>query len=105
MDDSLERATTQQESEKSRRRDFELYHDGVLGRCPECGRLIMLPCLACRIGEIEMDDPDAVEESEFELELNEAERQRYRQVRNHRVQYGISMFDKTFSFVKTDGRK
>jgi len=31
----MEQTTAQQESGNVRRKDFELYHDGVLGRCPE----------------------------------------------------------------------
>ena len=88
----MEQTTAQQESGNVRRKDFELYHDGVLGRCPECGRLIMLPCLACRIMGTEMDF-DVVEKGVLELNLKDDEQLRYLEVHAYRKQYGIPMFE------------
>jgi len=79
----MEQTTAQQESGNVRRKDFELYHDGVLGRCPECGRLIMLPCLACRIMGTEMDF-DVVEKGVLELNLKDDEQLRYLEVHAYR---------------------
>jgi len=83
----------QQESERSKRKGYEVFHDGELGRCPKCGRLIMLPCLVCKIKNIEVDFEIAEENGVLELELRGNEQIRYRQVRAYRERHGISMFD------------
>jgi len=88
----MEQAAARHESGYIRRKEYELYHDGVLGRCPECGRLIMLPCLACQVKESVIAF-DIADESVFELELHGNELLRYRQVHAYRMQHGISMFD------------
>ncbi len=31
---------------------FRHFHDGPFGRCPDCGRMVFLPCLACRTEKV-----------------------------------------------------
>ena len=88
----MKQTAIRQKSGNIRRKGFELYRDGVLGRCPKCGRLIMCPCLACQIRETEMDF-DIADESFLELELLGNELLRYQQVHAYRMEHGISMFD------------
>ena len=71
--------------------EFEFFHDGTLGRCPHCGRLIMLPCLACATNEREI--PDEGGECTFEVELYGAELERYLRIRAYRERFGVSLFD------------
>jgi hypothetical protein len=57
------------------------HHDRSFGRCPECGRMVFLPCLAC-LTEIEgeVNDPFETEKTEQDLlriQLSGRERQRY----------------------------
>jgi len=91
MDRNSERTASPQHSEISRRKDYELFHDGTLGRCPNCGRLIMLPCLACATNEREI--PDEGGECAFEVELYGAELERYLRIRAYRDRFGVSRFD------------
>lgn len=60
---------------------LRLFHDGPLERCPECGRMIFQPCLACmteRMGKVvdPWDDPGCPEEI-LRIQLNDYDRQRY----------------------------
>ena len=93
MNRNSERTASTHESENSRRKGHELFHDGELGRCPECGRLIMLPCLACRLKERDKESNEQPNEFGLALELRGLEEVRYRQVRIYRETYGISWFE------------
>jgi len=100
MDRNSERTASSQESEISRRKDYELFHDGTLGRCPECGRLIMLPCLACAVQESSDDDfGETIHESCHKLELHDSELERYLRLRAYRERFGVPLFDDPL-FVK-----
>lgn len=60
--------------------DFETYE-----RCPICGHLVLLPCLACllrRIGPSSSTEKNG--EGELKLELQGKDYQRYQQVRRER---------------------
>ena len=101
MDRNSERTASPQQSEISRRKDHELFHEGTLGRCPGCGRLIMLPCLACAVRESGNDDfGETIHEScQLKLELHDSELERYLRLRAYRDRFGVSRFDDPL-FVK-----
>ena len=86
-------AATQDESVNVRRKEFEIYHDGVLGRCPECGRLIMLPCLACQLKATVEDTLETTSEFQLEIELKGDDMERYQQIRAYRDRHGVPMFE------------
>lgn len=94
MEQMPEETDSLHEAETTRRKDYELFHEGVLGRCPECGRLIMLPCLACAVRETEMEfTEETPPDIGLGLELGAAEQKRYENIRKYRNQYGMSLFD------------
>jgi hypothetical protein len=72
--------------------DLELFHDGTLGRCPNCGRLIMLPCLACDIVESGWESHDENDGGKITPELYGETLNRYQRIRTYRDKYGVSMF-------------
>lgn len=41
-----------EQSNPQKENEIKVEWTGVVGRCPECGRLVHLPCLACKIEEI-----------------------------------------------------
>jgi len=93
MDRTSGQAVTQDESVNVRRKEFEIYHDGVLGRCPECGRLIMLPCLACQVTASKENALETMAVSTLEIELHGEDMERYRRIRAYRDRHGVPMFE------------
>jgi len=93
MDRNSEQTEAEQESKKIKRQGYEVFHDGELGRCPKCGRLIMLPCLARKIKNIEIGFEIVEEKGVLELELRGNEQIRYQQLRAYRERHGISMLE------------
>ena len=67
-------------------------------RCPNCGRKVTMPCLACQINKLETvvgwknDGFDESGEVGISLELRKNELGRYQQVRSYRDKYGVPMF-------------
>ena len=81
-----------------------MFHDGEMGTCPECGRRIMLPCLACEIetnGLIETGEGEIIEEESDPgdplaiMLWDSEERKRYWAVRRFRDEHRTSMFENT----------
>ncbi len=95
MNRSSEQMDTQNET--IRRQGYEHFHDGKLGRCPRCGRLIMLPCLACQLDEPDEEFAEVTsepfDESGLAIKLDEFETIRYRLLHAYREMFGISMFE------------
>ena len=63
--------------------------NGKPGRCPTCGRLVKLPCLACRLEKTRPERPPQAEQAPTETEelgvdLRGAERARYQRLRRAR---------------------
>lgn len=68
---------------------FRHFHDGPLLRCPDCGRMVFQPCLACwteRKGE-PVDPADGIDEPVEILcvQLQDDERQRYEEIHLDKV--------------------
>ncbi len=97
MNQSSEQMAVQHETENSRREGYEHFHDGELGRCPQCGRLIMLPCLACQLDEPDEEFAEVTsepfDESGLAIKLDEFETIRYRLLHAYREMFEISMFE------------
>jgi predicted RNA-binding Zn-ribbon protein involved in translation (DUF1610 family) len=68
------------------------------GVCPQCGRRIILPCLACKVEAFRRRNrtghPAPPEETSYDLSirLECSEQERYEDVRNFRDQYGFPMW-------------
>lgn len=66
------------------------FHDGPLGRCPECGARVFLPCVACRCKLVAVNSTTrSNRESAFNLEgsslqLKPDHHHRYETVRRNR---------------------
>ncbi|HBT76496.1 MAG TPA: hypothetical protein DEB39_06130 [Planctomycetaceae bacterium] len=75
---------------------FSHFHDGPFGRCPDCGRMVFLPCLAC-LTEQDGDVADPAETVEAEpmcIHLDGDERQRYEYVRLEKIAEEIRRSEK-----------
>jgi hypothetical protein len=92
----METAEKQEKLRYRKIQEYELFHDGKLGRCTSCGRLIMLPCLACQLENVPLKEEDELVISQhnisLELQLTGSYKRRYEQVRAYREQYGIPLF-------------
>ena len=65
------------------------FHQGSLRRCPECGRKVFLPCLACTV-EQECQIPDPFDRPNWvsemlRIQLQGEERQRYEYIRLEKI--------------------
>ena len=78
---------TRMESYREEIELFRVYHSGKFGKCPECGRAVFLPCLACEteLGG-DMEDPwDTAEEEPLRIQLEGDERRRYEYCRLKKI--------------------
>lgn len=85
--------------ERSERHSGEKFSYGTTwGRCPSCGREVLLPCLACRmkiLRSFNRAGREAAVETPEDLGIDlkhEGERLRYEEVRRYRDKYGKPMF-------------
>ena len=75
--------------------DHEVLEYGV---CPQCGRRIVLPCLACEVETLRKRNraghPAPPEDLTYDLSLrlNHSEQERYEDVRDFRERYGFPMW-------------
>ncbi len=87
---------------------FRHFHDGPFGRCPRCGRMVFLPCLAClteRGGKI-VDPAETAEEDPMRIQLEGDQRQRYEYLRMEKVAESLASEGREISFHKpAHGRK
>ena len=68
------------------------FHEKSRGRCPVCGVVVPLPCLACQIRRLQNDPPEAMETVDVEsdapdslnLDLRGDDLARYLEIRNSR---------------------
>ncbi len=78
---------------------FRHFHGGSLGRCPECGRMVFLPCLACRTEQVgksvdPLETAEAAEEEPICVQLDGDLRQRYEYVRLEKVAEKVRCLEK-----------
>ncbi len=70
------------------KRQFKLPR-GPVRRCPECGGMVMLPCLACRIRKLNSRLPDrypaATRDEPLRMELADKARARYEEIRQRKI--------------------
>ncbi|HBT77160.1 MAG TPA: hypothetical protein DEB39_09595 [Planctomycetaceae bacterium] len=74
---------------------FRHFHGGSFGRCPECGRMVFLPCLACRTEQVgkSVDPLETVEVESMYVQLEGDERQRYEYFRLEKIAEEIQRFE------------
>lgn len=63
-----------------------VFEPGPPRRCPRCGGMVLMPCLACRVREI-VDEPGRVvrdDDHPLRLDLRPDDRARYEEVRRNR---------------------
>jgi hypothetical protein len=82
---------------KARPPEMARFHDGEMGTCPECGRRIMLPCLACQVEPVgrKQEDEEAALAAGDGLDIklkSKGERERYLKVKRHRDEHNAPMF-------------
>ena len=77
----------------------EEYEKVLLGVCPECGRRIVLPCLACQVETIRLLNragryaPQEENEADLSIHLTDQNWQRrYEEVRDFRDKHGFPMW-------------
>ncbi len=75
---------------------FRHFHDGPFGRCPDCGRMVFLPCLACRTEKVGTvaDPAEVAEEEPMCVQLEGEQRQRYEYIRLEKVAEEIRRSEK-----------
>lgn len=70
---------------------FRHFHKGPLEKCPQCGRMVFSPCLACRtelMGQV--NDPiETTEEESLHIQLEGEQRQRYEYCRLKKIAEAI----------------
>jgi hypothetical protein len=75
--------------------DQEVQEYGV---CPQCGRRIVLPCLACEVEALRRRNraghaaPPEETSYDLSIRLESSEQERYEDVRNFRDRYGFPMW-------------
>ncbi len=80
------------------------FHDGPFGRCPDCGRMVFLPCLACsveRFGRVRDPLDESGDEADaLRIQLEGEQRQRYEYLHMKKVAESLALEGREISFHK-----